>query len=109
MFMKIFRIVCLSAALATSSIALAKLSLPNGVLGQVEAALDSCAKANPQSAAKYEEKKKALVQGASEQEVAQARASQEYKEGYEAASQEMAKQSPDETKKMCSAALEQKK
>lgn len=106
--MKIFQIVCLFAALAIPPFALAKLAIPSGILGKVEASFDFCAKLNPQSAAKYAEKKKAFVQGASDQELAEARASKEYKEGYDAGTDEMGKEPKDEAKKMCAAALESK-
>jgi len=46
--------------------------------GKVEGILDFCAKADPQSAAKYQEQKKALVKDATEKEVAEARQSQQY-------------------------------
>jgi len=103
--MKIFRIACLSAALALPPLALAKLALPNDLFGKVEGTLDFCAQANPQSAAKYQEQKKALVQGASDQELTEARASKEYKEGYDAANDEMGKQPKDQVKKACAAVL----
>lgn len=101
--MKIFRIVCFSAILVVTSLALAKLSVPNEVLGRVEGALDFCSQADPQSADKYQEKKKALVQDASEQELAEARASKEYKENYDAATEEMGKQPKEQAKKTCAA------
>jgi hypothetical protein len=104
--MKMFRIVCLSAMVALPPLALAKLPAPNGVLGTVEGALDFCAQADPGSVSKYQEKKKAFVQGASGDELAEARASQEYKEGYNSATDEMGKQPEDEAKKSCAAARE---
>lgn len=104
--MRIFRTVCLSAVLLLPVLALAKLPLPNDAFGKVEGALDFCSQADPPSAAKYQEKKKLLVQGASSQEVADARASKEYKEGYHAATDEMSKQPKDQVKETCTAALE---
>jgi len=104
--MKFFRIGTVLAVLILATAALAKLSLPNGVLGQAEGALDFCAQADPESAEKYQEKKKDLVQGVSAKELAEARASQDYKDGYKTATDEMSKQSKDEVKKTCSAALE---
>lgn len=105
--MKVNRILCLSA-LALPLIAHAKLALPNETFGRIEGALDFCSQLDSQSAAKYQEQKKVLVQGASEEEVAQARASQEYKEGYAAATEEMGKQPKAEVAKTCAAALESK-
>jgi len=106
--MKIHRMLCFGAVLALAPLAVAKLQLPNGLFGKIEGALDFCAQANPQGAAKYQEKKKDLVQGASEKEVAEARASSEYKEGYDSATEEMSKQPKDQAVKTCAAALETK-
>jgi len=103
--MRIFRIACLCAVLAFVPLALAKLAVPNEVLGKVEGALDFCAQADPQSASKYQEKKKDFVQGASDEEVAEARSSQEYKDNYQAATDELSKQSKDQAKNSCAAAL----
>jgi tRNA/tmRNA/rRNA uracil-C5-methylase (TrmA/RlmC/RlmD family) len=89
-------------------LALAKLPVPNEVLGKIEGSLDFCAQADPQSADRYQERKKAFVEGASAEEVAEARASKEYKENYDAATDEMGKQSNDQVKKACTAALDGK-
>jgi hypothetical protein len=106
--MKIFRLLCLSAMLILSSLVLAKLPLPNAALGKVEGALDFCSQADPESAAKYQEKKKALVQGASDEDVAESRASQDYKDGYQSATDELSKEPKGEVKKTYSAALQSK-
>lgn len=106
--MKTVRVVCLSGMLALTSLAFAKLALPNDVFGKIEGALDACAKADPSSASKYMEKKKQLAQGATDQEVSDARASDEYKQGYAAGSDEISKQPKDQAKKACVAALESK-
>ena len=103
--MRISRFACVSVVLAIASVALAKLPAPNGVLGSVEGALDFCAHADPQSADKYQEKKKDLVQGASDKELAEARASQDYKDGYKSATDELSKEPKDEVKKTCAASL----
>jgi len=103
--MKISRITGVAAVLLFASLALAKLSVPNGVLGTVEGALDFCAQADPQSAEKYQTKKKEFAQGATDQELAEARDSQEYKDGYKSSTDEMSKHSKDEAKKTCAAAL----
>jgi hypothetical protein len=106
--MRMFCTVCLSAVLALSPLALAKLSFPNDAFGRIEGALDFCSKADPQSSAKYQERKKVLVRGASDQEIAEARASEAYRGGYDAATDEMDKQPKDQVKKTCTAALEGK-
>jgi hypothetical protein len=103
--MKIYRMLCLGAALALPSLVLAKMPLPNDAFGRLEGVVDFCAQADPQSAAKYQEQKKVLVQGATDEEVAEARASKEYKDGYDEATQEMGKQPKDQVAKACAAAL----
>lgn len=107
--MRIFRIACIAAILTLASLAMAKLSVPFGVLGRVEGALDFCAQADPQSADKYQAKKKEFSQGATDQELAEARDSQDYKDGYQAGTDEMSKQSKDEARKSCATALAGKK
>lgn len=108
MVMKVLRIVCLGAAVTLPQLALAELPLPNDVFGKMEGALDVCIQVNPQSAAKYQEQKKALVQGASEKEVAEARASNEYKAAYDSTTDEMNKQPKDQAAKACAASLDAK-
>jgi hypothetical protein len=102
--MKIFHITGAGALLLLSSLALAKLSVPNVVLGKVEGALDFCAQVDPESADKYQAKKKEFAQGATDEELAEARDSQDYKDAYQSSTDEMSKQSKDEAKKSCAAA-----
>jgi hypothetical protein len=106
--MKIFRITGIAAVLLLASLALAKLSVPSVVLGKVEGALDFCAQADPQSAEKYQARKKEFTQGATDEELAEARGSQDYKDAYQSATDEMSKQSKDEAKKSCAAARSSK-
>src|ERR1700758_1498813 len=106
--MRMVRVFCLVALLMFTSWAFAKLALPNDIFGRIEGALDACAKADPQSASKYAGKKKELAQGATDQELAAARASDEYKQGYAAGGDEIEKQPKDQAKKACAAALESK-
>jgi hypothetical protein len=103
--MKILRIACLGSAIALSQLALAKMPLPNEAFGRIEGALDFCAQADTGNAAKYQQQKKVLVQGATDDEVAEARASKEYKENYDAATEEMGKQPKERAKKTCAAVL----
>lgn len=106
--MKIVRVICLSGVLVLTSVAFAKLALPNDIFGKIEGGLDACAKVDPQSASKYAGKKKELTQGATDQELAEARATDEYKQGYAAGTDEIEKQSKDQAKKTCAGALESK-
>ena len=105
---KILRVACLGAAIMLPQLALAELPLPNELFGTLEGQLDFCSKVNPQSAARYQEPKKILVRGASEKEVAEARASKEYKEGYDSVTEDLSKQPKGEAAKMCAEALETK-
>ena len=105
--MKIHRMLCLSAILAFPLLALAKLP-PNSSFGQVEGTLDFCAQADPQSAAKYAEFKKAMVQGEPEKEVAEARQSSEYKKAYDAIGEALGKVPKDQAVKACTSFLEGK-
>jgi hypothetical protein len=106
--MRLHRIACLSALLALPNLALAKLP-PNSALGQVEGTLDFCAQIDPQSAAKYQEFKKALVQGEPEKDVAEARASSEYKNAYDAIGEALGKTPKEEAIKACTSLVEKKK
>lgn len=106
--MKFHRIGCLSALLALPNLALAKLP-PNSALGQVEGTLDFCAQLDPQSAAKYQEFKKALVHGEPEKDVAEARASSEYKNACDAIGEALGKAPKDEAMKACTSLVEAKK
>jgi hypothetical protein len=105
--MKILRTVCFSAFLAVPNLALAKLP-PNSALGQVEGTLDFCAQADPQSASKYAEFKKALVQGEPEKDVVEARKSSEYKDAYDAIGEALGKVPKDQAVKACTSLLEGK-
>ena len=106
--MKISRVTGIAAVLLLASLALAKLSVPSVVLGKVEGAFDFCAQADPQSADKYQAKKKEFTQGATDEELAEARGSQDYKDGYQSSTDEMSKQSKDEVKKTCATARDAK-
>ena len=108
MGMKILQIACLGAAITLPQVALAELPLPNDLFGKMEASLDFCAKVNPQAAAKYQEPKKLLVRGASDKEVAEARASKDYKESFDSTMEELNKQPKDQAVKTCADALEKK-
>jgi len=105
MVMRAFCITLVAAILTLASLAVAKLDMPNGILGNVEGALDFCSQADAQSANKYQAKKKEFSQGATDEELAEARDSQDYKDAYQSSTEELSKQSKDEAKKTCAAAL----
>ena len=106
--MKIHRILCLGAALVIPQLALAKLPLPNDSFGKIEGTLDFCAQADPQGAATYQQAKKVVVGDATEKEVAEARKTQEYKDGYQEISDQLAKVPKEKAVKACTAYLEGK-
>ncbi len=108
MVMKTRRILCLSAALLIPQLAGAELPLPNDSFGKIESILDFCAKADPEAAGKFEERKKLIAHNATEQEVADARKTQEYKDSYQKISEQLAKVQIDQAVKACSAYLENK-
>jgi len=105
--MKTHRILCLSATILISQLALATLP-PSSALGQVEGTLDFCAQVDPQSAAKYAEHKKHLVQDVPEKDVAVARKSAEYKEAYDAIGAALGKVPKDQAVKACTTLVESK-
>ena len=106
--MKIHRILCLGAALVIPQLALAKLPLPSDAFGKIEGTLDFCAQSDPQSAQTYQQAKKGVVGNASEKEVAEARKTQEYKDGYQEISDELAKVPKEKAVQACSAYLDGK-
>jgi len=101
-------LLALGAVLALPLVAYGKLALPNETFGKIEANLDVCSAVDAKSAAKYEEAKKTLTQGATEEEVAAARASEEYKNGYSSTKQQLEKKPQTELVKSCAAAIEDK-
>lgn len=74
----------------------------------MEGTLDFCAQIDSQSAAKYEERKKLLVQGEPEKDVAEARKTTEYKEAYDAIGEALGKVPKDKAVKACTSFLESK-
>jgi len=106
--MKINYILCLGAALVLPQLLLAKLPMPNDSFGKMESTLDFCAQADPQSASKYQERKKMIAGDASEKDVDEARKTQEYKDGYQGVSDQLAQAPKEKVVKACTAFLEGK-
>jgi hypothetical protein len=106
--MKLEKALCLAVALLIPELALAKLPFSNELFGKVEGTLDFCAQIDPHKAEKYQEKKKLIVKDLPDNEVAEARASEEYKAAYQSTTEEAAKAPREEAAKSCSAALESK-
>ncbi|HYL13133.1 MAG TPA: hypothetical protein VEV41_08860 [Terriglobales bacterium] len=106
--MKIHRILCLVTAIVIPQLALAKLPFTSDAFGKVEGTLDFCAQLDRQAASKYQEQKKQIVRDVPEQEVAEARSTQEYKDAYEWVSAELGKVPKNKAVEACAASLEGK-
>jgi hypothetical protein len=104
--MKIHRIICLGAAIVVPQLALAKLPFTTDVFGKSEGTLDFCEQINPQSAPKYQQRKKALVRDVPEKELVDARKSQDYKDSYDWITGELKKVSKEQALEACKGALE---
>jgi hypothetical protein len=104
--MKIHRILGLAGAVIIVRLAPAKLPFSNDAFGKIEGTYDFCAQANPQAAAKYQERKKAMAGNTPEQEVAEARSTKEYKDGYQWMSSELGKVPKNKAVAACKASLE---
>jgi len=107
--MKIRHIVCLSIAIVVPQLAPAKVPMAAQTLGQIESILDFCTTANPRDASNYKALKNVLTGSASEKELADARKKQEYKNSYQAESEELAKQPKEKAVKACSSFFESAK
>ena len=106
--MRIHRILFLFTTMLLPQFAADKLPFSNDAFGKIEATLDFCVKADSQSASKYQERKKAMVRGVSEQEVAEARRTKEYKDAYDWMTTEIGKVGRDQAVSACRAYLEGK-
>jgi len=106
--MKIHRILCLVAAILIAELALAKLPFSNETFGRIDGILDFCAKANPDAAPQYQERKKAMIGDVPEKEVTEARGTKEYKDAYEGVSAQLGEVKKDQAVAACKAYLEGK-
>ena len=100
--MKTHRSIFLGVALITSQLGGAQLPFPNQAFAKFEGTLDFCAKANPKDSGKYEKLKQELVKDATEKELLEVRATQEYKEAYLGAKNEFSKMPKEKAMKACS-------
>jgi len=99
MHLKILSLVLLSVAMAGPQV-FAESPAP-AALGLMESTLDSCSKANPASASDYKKQREHLLQGVSDKDLAEARASDEYKGAYQEISDRFEKASKAEAVKTC--------
>ena len=100
--MKTYHSIFLGVALITSQLGGAQLPFPNQAFAKFEGTLDFCAKANPKDSDKYAKMKQELVMVASEKELLEVRATQEYKDAYLGTKNEFSKMSKEKTIKACS-------
>jgi hypothetical protein len=100
--MKSRPILCLTLVYVISQHAEAKLPMSNDSLGRMEGTLDFCALADPQAAQMYKDRKKGIIGDALEAELTEARNSQEYKDGYQEISDQLAKAPKSKAVKACS-------
>jgi len=78
-------------------------------LGISESILNYCGSVDPAAAAKLRDKIKQLVRGASEQQLAQARNSDEYRKAYDSVADFAGKVDPRNAKRFCSATPHERK
>ena len=100
MRLRVLSLVWLSAALA-APLGFAAESTSPAMLGQMESVLDSCSKANPAAAADYKKQHERLVQGVPDQDLAELRASDAYKNAYREISERFEKASKADAAKTC--------
>jgi hypothetical protein len=103
--MKIYRILCLGAAIVIPQLALAKLPFTEDVFGKSEGTLDFCAQVNVESAPKYQARKRALVRDVPDKEITEARDTKEYKDAYNWITSELKKVQKDQVVEACTASL----
>lgn len=96
----IVSIVCLSVAIMGPPLLAAELPAP-AALGQLEGILDSCSKADPQSAPDYKKLREQLVQGVSEKDLAEVRGADGYKAAYKEINDRLEKTSKDDAMQEC--------
>lgn len=106
--MRIWRNLCVVAALVLPQLMLAKLPFSNDAFGKVEGTLDFCIRVDPPAAPKYRERKKLLLRNVPEKEVDEARKTREYKDAYDGITAELAKVPEDQAIKACRDSLDGK-
>lgn len=108
--MGMFRMVCLLIAIVAPGLTLAEEAAPDAkALGMTEAILSYCANADPSAAVKYQERVKLLVQGASEETLAEVRKSDEYRQAHDSVADLVGKVDEHNAKRACSESLAENK
>ncbi|PYX40899.1 MAG: hypothetical protein DMG81_04975 [Acidobacteria bacterium] len=107
--MRIYKFFYLLVAVLIAQVALAKMPFTNEVFGKMEGTLDYCARVDSTAADKYQQKKKDVFKSVPQNEVDEARRTEEYKAGYDWASEELPKMPKTEVSSACAASLEEQK
>jgi hypothetical protein len=108
--MKFLRTSCIvTAIMAVPLLTPAVPAMPPNALGSIEATIMFCARVDSKSADKYKELGKRATEGMTEKEVADARASSEYKGAYTAITTDLEKMPVDKAAEACRGALEKPK
>jgi hypothetical protein len=106
--MKIRHIACLSIAFLIPQLSHATLPVTPDTLGQQEGILDACANADPINAAQYQARKAILTGGASNNQVSQARDTQQYQAAKTSTHNQLAKVPASNVVSACTAFLQGK-
>jgi hypothetical protein len=103
--MKINSIFFLLVFTALPPLILAFAPIPAASLGQVEATVAFCGRVDSKSADKYEDLRKRIIKGVSQEELTETRNSSQYKESVQAVTTELGKLPTDKAVESCRAAL----
>jgi hypothetical protein len=105
--MKLYCTLPLMALLSLSQIALSQPAIPPRALGQVDATVGFCGRIDSKNADRYQELRKRIVAGVSDKDQADARSATEYKESFQAASDELERLPSTKAVEACRAALQE--
>jgi hypothetical protein len=99
-------LICCAGAVSLNALAADLPSVSPSVLATAEATTDFCAKANPPAADRYREQARPLLRGVSKDQVAEIRASTEYRRAYDSTTELIAKGSQEDALQACVDSLE---
>lgn len=103
--MKVVKALTLLGAVACAPAVLAEATFDPATLGHMKAVLENCNKVNRQQASQYLLQMKALIGGATKEDVDRASKTQAYQVAYHEVSDELRDRSPQELDAACSAYL----
>ena len=99
--MKIYRILCLGAAIVLPQFASAELPFSVQALAQIDGGIDYCSQTNPDAADKYKQVSDLLLKSLPKKDLEAARNSKEYKEARKTVSEDIGKLKKEEAAKTC--------